>query len=294
MAKLMDPNSGTKAGGSTRERAQMRVLTDQMRVLADQMRILAEMARGRRIESDANGLRIGGRKVPVGDLRDLLSRDLVEIEGGGGATPKRYVITDRGRARLRRERAERQRRAAAEAADSGALAVHSPFRDQHMTIEQDAGGKLARQPKRRWINREESPLLVLSRRRDRKGQRLISDRQVAAGERLRTDFELAGMAPRVTASWDAMPVSARKSAGYRDLDPGEVQIVARQRFNRAMEALGGGLADVVTYVCCLTEGLEQTERRLGWPPRSGKVVLGIALDRLGDHYGLQKITKTVN
>jgi hypothetical protein len=51
-----------------------------------------------------------------------------------------------------------------------------------------------------------------------------------------------------------------------------------------MEALGPGLSDVVMRVCCFLEGLETTERRLGWSARSGKVVLKIGLQRLLKHY----------
>ena len=49
-----------------------------------------------------------------------------------------------------------------------------------------------------------------------------------------------------------------------------------------MEALGPGLSDIVFRVCCFLEGLETAEKRLGWSARSGKVVLKIALERLGD------------
>lgn len=85
-----------------------------------------------------------------------------------------------------------------------------------------------------------------------------------------------------------MPANLRKAVGYKDLDPTETQMEARKRFNRAMAALGHGLGDIAVQTCCLLEGLKECERQFGWPPRSAKVVLALALDRLVDHYGLEK------
>ena len=52
----------------------------------------------------------------------------------------------------------------------------------------------------------------------------------------------------------------------------------------ALRELGPGMGDLVLRVCCFLEGLEMTERRLGWSARSGKVVLKLALERLARHY----------
>jgi hypothetical protein len=62
---------------------------------------------------------------------------------------------------------------------------------------------------------------------------------------------------------------------------------ARQRFNRAMRAAGPGLSDLLFDVVCHLRGLEDAERAYGWPHRSARVVLGIALNALACHYGLR-------
>jgi hypothetical protein len=81
--------------------------------------------------------------------------------------------------------------------------------------------------------------------------------------------------------------------GRRGADRGvtltETVIAAKQRFGRAMKAVGPGLNDLLFDVCCHLMGLEDAESDFGWPRRSGKIVLAIALDRLVAHYGLTVI-----
>jgi Domain of unknown function (DUF6456) len=139
----------------------------------------------------------------------------------------------------------------------------------------------------------ESPLLWLAQRRDADGQPLISEAEFAAGERLLRDFELARLSPRVTALWGVEGAVSTTGSRRSGLPPDglpttERVLAARIRVDQALEAAGEGLATILLEVCCLERGLEAAERRLGWPSRSGKVVLRLALNRLAVHYGLRR------
>jgi hypothetical protein len=111
----------------------------------------------------------------------------------------------------------------------------------------------------------------------------LSDRQFDAGERLRTDWERAQLAPAVTMRWE--PV--RFGGGERNLSPTERQIAAKERFDAAIAAAGTGLSDILWRVVCAGDALAMAEKALDWPVRSGKLVLRIALDRVADFYRIR-------
>jgi hypothetical protein len=136
------------------------------------------------------------------------------------------------------------------------------------------------------FNDSESPLTWLRTRRDRGGQPLISDQQYLAGERLRMDFERAMLARRTTTNWDMAGAGGRGSNMAAEISDGA--LAARERYMKAMEAVGPELASILAQVCCLAAGLEQAERALNLPQRSGKAVLGLALTALARHYGMLK------
>lgn len=127
------------------------------------------------------------------------------------------------------------------------------------------------------VNLGESPLTWLHARGH------LSDVQFAAGEQLRADWERANLSTGVTMRWD--PVRVR-GGGERGLNPTERQLSARARFDGAVAAAGPGLADILWRVVCAGEGLPDAERALAWPVRSGKLVLGLALDRVAEFYRL--------
>ncbi len=128
------------------------------------------------------------------------------------------------------------------------------------------------------VNLHESPLGWL------KARALITDRQFYAGEQLRLDYERAALGPRVTMCWDAPPAS-RTARGAPDAQGGtDRHLAAKARFDAAIAAAGNGLADILWHVVCAGESVPVAERALSWPARSGRLVLGLALDRLADHY----------
>jgi hypothetical protein len=130
------------------------------------------------------------------------------------------------------------------------------------------------------VNLAESPLSWLRSRGH------VDARQFAAGERLRADYETASLGPRVTMKWDAAPTVKGPRGAPDALDPTLAGIAAKRRFDAAVASAGPGLSDVLWRVVCAGEGLAVAEKALGWPTRAGKLVLGLALDRLADHYRL--------
>ena len=184
----------------------------------------------------------------------------------------RYRITATGRSALKR--------LVSDCPDADA------FADQHRDCEErleddEAGGGASRRVR---YNLAESPLVGLARRRDKDGRPFLSDRLVAAGERLREDFELAQMGPRVAQNWDRFLTGGDRGGFSGDGGIAEGPAAARDRVLAALGDLGPGLGDVVLRCCCFLEGLEAAERRMGWSARSGKIVLRIALQRLSRHY----------
>ncbi|MBI1418129.1 MAG: helix-turn-helix domain-containing protein [Limimaricola sp.] len=199
-----------------------------------------------------------------------------------GTTPSRiarYTITPTGRAELRRMMIAEAGRGLAEAPASFAAApgIHADKRSHEAESWVDPVSR---------FSGTDSPLIALARRKDRDGKPFLTRDQVAAGERLREDFELAQMGPKVTQNWDRFLTAPASGPQLGPLAGGGASAAAA-RLRAALAELGPGLGDVALRCCCYLEGLEQAEERLGWAARSGKIVLRIALTRLQRHYEAQ-------
>ena len=220
----------------------------------------------------ARGVTIVRATLPVA------TATLAESEGLAAWTresgKKLMRLTEAGRAFLRRNAAmERD--------------VIDGFRAQHDEIDRRAIEPLAAPVQ---VNETESPLAWLARRKGVDGKPFLAPAQIDAGERFRRDIEQAQLLQRVTANWDPSTTTHRRAPGA-GLVATDIAIDARKRLTGAYEALGAELGDLLTDVCGYLKGLETVERERGWPARSGKVALRIALDRLAAHYGLASVAK---
>lgn len=161
---------------------------------------------------------------------------------------------------------------------------------ERLLVEDNAGGyRIAEQSERArpGFNAGESPLFRLRYRVDGKAAAYLNQQQFDAGERLRMDYERSDLGARITANWAAERVDGGSHATISDNRIAHVAdsaIDARRRLHEAFDAVGPELSAVLYYVCCLAGGLEQAERYLALPPRSGKAILSLSLTRLARHY----------
>jgi hypothetical protein len=216
----------------------------------------------------------GGAKPQLKISTDLVAefrrRDWIAPACSGDG----FVLSDAGLGWLRR-----------------AMAESDPFATQHrIAARRDIVGEDGRRVSV-LVNEGESPLGWLFRRKGPDGRPLISGAQFAAGEKLRTDFTLARLTPRMGVDLTAPVVAGRRGAKGDFVLP-EIVLAAKQRVTRALAAVGPGLSDLLIDVCCHLKGLEAAEKEKGWPQRSAKVVLQIGLDRLAAHYGVGEVVGT--
>ena len=212
------------------------------------------------VRQGAGGISLGAGRFSATAGRALRDAGLIEPLA---RKEERLVISKAGRARLARSRAPGEVR----------------FLAQHLDLTRDKGD-----PAGLLRDASESPLAWMARRRGRDGAPLIDATAFAAGERLRQDITRAGMLPAMGSEWGAPRVDG---SGPRDsASATDGMIAARQRVERALAAVGADMSGLLIDLCGFLKGLEAIERERGWPARSAKVVVGMALGRLSEHYGI--------
>jgi len=199
------------------------------------------------------------------EVAALIAADLVARMPGGSVT-----ITGAGRAYLRRTALAR-------------TTTIDPFLGQHLELT-SRGATTPHGHSTVTIDEAESPLMWLASRKRRDGRPLIEPHQLQAGERLRSEFTRALLMPRTTSNWQASVARDRRHIGNGTFFS-EAVIAARQRLRRALDKVGPEFSGLLLDICCFLKRLEDIERERAWPPRSAKIVLQLALDRLARHYG---------
>lgn len=158
------------------------------------------------------------------------------------------------------------------------------FRARHLVLEEREMAMEAGRTKV-VVDQNESPLVWLARRRGRDGRAMVEPHQLQAGERLRAEFTRAHLMPRTTSNWSNPVPSDRRSGGQRTDFLADTVIAARQRVHHALDEVGPEFAGLLIDICCFLKRLEVAEHERGWPARSAKIVLQLALERLARHYG---------
>ena len=236
------------------------------------LRILKFLAAGPARVAPPSGGKAGEAVLLESDDRGAIAAgcaDLAALAGGGllsraGDTVR---LTATGLAAARR-----------------ASARNDPYREQHGDVAPQrfdiADGWIVAA-----VNMAESPLAQLTRRKAKDGTPFLDEIEFRSGERLRIDYTRARIMPRLGANWQAAIASGRRHGGAGGIaELTDAALAARQRVERAVDAVGPELSGVLVDVCCFLKGLETVEMERGWPARSAKIMLKSALGALGRHY----------
>jgi hypothetical protein len=196
-------------------------------------------------------------RLDAATVRALESTGTLSRRGDG------YVLSDAGRARVRR----------AEAPDAEVYrAQHAPIVDR-ATI--DDGGTL-HMARGLDVN---ATLKRLAALRDTRGAAWLTQAELMAAAQLRGDWDAAQIGLVRGSDWRAPPKGASPRGGGQD-GAMAARCDARRRFEDKLRGLAAPLRRVVERVCLHEEGLEALERAEGWPHRSGKLALKLGLAQL--------------
>ncbi len=210
---------------------------------------------------------------PKGDRRcrpvARLARGEVRALSADGALqelePGVFALSDAGDARVRREAAER---------GEEFLAQHAPVVTRNV-VDRDGDLRNVRGLETHAVLRRLAAL------QDQSGAHWLSGAELDVAARLRSDWELSQVGLVRGSDWAAPPQSGGARGPGNAVENAMIRHAdARKRVAEALEALAPPLRRVVERVCLHEDGLEALERAEGWPARSGKLALKMALAQL--------------
>lgn len=129
-----------------------------------------------------------------------------------------------------------------------------------------------------------SPIQWLAGRRDAEGRLFLTAAEVASGERLRSDAEIALSGPSLTMRWDALPRSGAGSAAR--VEPGDRALNAADRVRRALAACPPDTRAVLDHICIRGQTLGIAEEVLCLQRKDVREHLRRGLAALARHYGV--------
>ncbi len=206
--------------------------------------------------------RIGLVRMSADEVRALEAEGIIVAADGDA-----FVVSEAGRARLRRARA---------APGEAFVAQHRVVVDRVVI---DAEGR-ARTTRGHDANEVLRRLAAL---RDSEGLPWLAAGELAAASRVRQDWERSELGLMRGSDW-AAPPNASTARGLSSAQEAAMaaRCDARKRVGEALDRLAPPLRRVVERVCLHEQGLETLERSEGWPARSGKLALKLALSQLAE------------
>ena len=162
----------------------------------DSFLLVANGAEKAGVFTSQNGFRKPVALVPVAAATRFLTKDWVNSVSRTDISA-RYAMTATGSAMLRRREVAEDPNP-----NPGFAEAPSVFSGQHqMAGERRVANPVTGEIETIRVNLGESPLGWLARRKDGNGFSLLSAEEVEAGERLREDFEMAQIGPKVAQDW---------------------------------------------------------------------------------------------
>lgn len=231
--------------------------------LAGASTVLARTRDGARFGVFANGDR---RRRPLARLH---AEDVRALSAAGALTPLKedetYVLSPAGRARVLRTQV---------GSEEMFLAQHAALVTKDTA---DADGV------RRTVSAVDGGAVLkrLASLRDGAGGPWLSADELRAAARVRADWEASQIGSLRGSDWNAPPLGAApRGPGNAREAAMAARCDARRRIADALDALAAPLRRTVERVCLAQEGLEALERGEGWPARSAKLALKLALGQL--------------